>query len=145
MGGRCGRPPHSSRYELIQYLGETHKRQRKGMMPAFGITASRELLPRFVEVLDKVSARLLNFHPVARCNSNQNSSMECGKISSQILPTRQRHWTRSDGLVELLLMCGCLPHPPFLHWRADTLIESGKVRIHQGRETHTECGVFPFL
>lgn len=33
-------------------------------MPAFGLTASRELLPRFVEVLDKVSPSLLNAHPV---------------------------------------------------------------------------------
>jgi len=42
--------------ELIKHLGDTHRRQRKGMMPAFGLTASRELLPRFVEVLDKVSS-----------------------------------------------------------------------------------------
>jgi len=58
VGGWYGSSPHSSRRELIQYLGETHRRQRKGMMPAFGLTASRELLPRFVEVLDKVSAYL---------------------------------------------------------------------------------------
>ena len=42
--------------ELIEPLGDTHRRQRKSMMPAFGSTASRELFPRFVEVLDKVSS-----------------------------------------------------------------------------------------
>jgi hypothetical protein len=31
------------------------------MMPAFGLTASRELLPRFVEVIDTVSASLQVF------------------------------------------------------------------------------------
>ena len=40
---------------LILLPGATHRRQRKGMMPAFGLTASRELLPRFTEVVDKAS------------------------------------------------------------------------------------------
>jgi len=31
------------------------------MMPAFGLTASRELLPRFVETLDKVSASIYGY------------------------------------------------------------------------------------
>ena len=55
MGGWYNKFPLTFRCELTKHLGETHKRQRKGMMPAFGLTASRELLPRFVEVLDKVS------------------------------------------------------------------------------------------
>jgi len=63
LGGWYVRSPLTSRHELIQCLGETHRRQRKGMMPAFGLTASRELLPRFVEVLDKVSAFLWIFAP----------------------------------------------------------------------------------
>ena len=40
---------------LIPLAGDTHKRQRKSMMPAFGLTTSRELLPRFIEVVDKAS------------------------------------------------------------------------------------------
>ena len=39
------------------------------MMPAFGLTASRERLPRFVEVLDKVSSSILDIHPVIIWNS----------------------------------------------------------------------------
>ncbi|KAF9789656.1 cytochrome P450 [Thelephora terrestris] len=39
---------------LLAADGATHRRQRKAMMPAFGLTASRELLPRFVEVVDKL-------------------------------------------------------------------------------------------
>jgi len=67
-GGMAGTPLLPTR-ELIQCLGETHRRQRKGMMPAFGLTASRELLPRFIEVLDKVSASPLNTHSVTTCDS----------------------------------------------------------------------------
>jgi hypothetical protein len=42
-------------FQLILLLGAAHRRQRKAMMPAFGLTASRELLPRFTEVVDKAS------------------------------------------------------------------------------------------
>ena len=42
-------------FQLTSSLGAVHKRQRKCMMPAFGQTASRELLPRFIEVVDKAS------------------------------------------------------------------------------------------
>jgi len=62
-GTAGSRSPLPLRSNLIQHPGETHRRQRKGMMPAFGLTASRELLPRFVEVLDKVSASLSAFAP----------------------------------------------------------------------------------
>ncbi|KAF9789640.1 cytochrome P450 [Thelephora terrestris] len=41
---------------LLYADGAAHRRQRKAMMPAFGLSASRELLPRFVEVVDKSEA-----------------------------------------------------------------------------------------
>ena len=44
-----------SLFRLIPPAGDAHKRQRKSMMPAFGLTTSRELLPRFIEVVDKAS------------------------------------------------------------------------------------------
>lgn len=127
MGGWYGRSLFTSRRELIQRLGETHRRQRKGMMPAFGSTASRELVPRFVQVLDKVGTSLESFalrlHHVIR-----NSSMECGTTSSQTIPTGRRHWTCSNGSAEPPLMCKCPPYalPPYP--TTDTQVESGKVR-----------------
>ena len=55
MRGGYGRFSISSRLKLIQCTGEAHRRQRKAMVPAFGLTTSREYLPRFIEVIDKVS------------------------------------------------------------------------------------------
>ena len=48
-------PCQSFFFQLILSPGADHRRQRKAMMPAFGLTASRELLPRFTEVVDKVT------------------------------------------------------------------------------------------
>ena len=64
--GWCGRmvwrlSPISSRVRLTHLTGDTHRRQRKSMMPAFGLTTSREYLPRLIEVLDKV--RSSSGHP----------------------------------------------------------------------------------
>ena len=53
--------PISSRVRLTHLTGDTHRRQRKSMMPAFGLTTSREYLPRLIEVLDKV--RSSSGHP----------------------------------------------------------------------------------
>ncbi|KAF9787463.1 cytochrome P450 [Thelephora terrestris] len=39
---------------LLCVEGEAHRRQRKAMMPAFGLTTSREYLPRFIEVIEKL-------------------------------------------------------------------------------------------
>jgi len=142
VGGWCGGSPHSSRCELIRCLGEIHKRQRKGMMPAFGLTASRELLPRFVEVLDKVSDTFSVIYFVTTSDLNGNSSMRCGKILSQTLPTKRRRWMQSNGLVEQLLTCGCPHYAPFLCWTTDVSVESGKVRIRQDREADTDYGDF---
>ena len=42
---------------LVWAEGSTHKRQRKALAPAFGLSESKSLIPRFLLVANKVRAR----------------------------------------------------------------------------------------